>query len=182
MDSGITLYASETASPDAELDSSGYRIPASIPDVAATLEALEANSAAKLTEQIGQGLRTALGIGALSLLPDLIADLRKARDPDIRLKFIQTALKDGGYGTKDNKNDNLPTFNFTFNGIGASATVSVAPARDNSSAVDALDMAEYMGGDKPAASQYELEAELINSEVAGPETVSTRSVFDSIAL
>lgn len=128
---------------DAEVD--GYRVPAPIPDIAPTLEEIERNATAKLSEQIGQGLRSALGIGALALLPDLISDLRKSRDPDTRLKFIGMAMKEGGYGTKDNKNDNLPTFNFTFNGVGGTVSVQAVqttPA-DEPEKAETVEYAEY---------------------------------------
>lgn len=92
------------------------RQPAPLPQVGTVLDDVRTHEHATESEAIGAGLRTALGIGALALLPDMIEELRRTRDLDAKIKFVQLALKEGGYGVKDNKHDHLPVFNFTFVG------------------------------------------------------------------
>jgi hypothetical protein len=92
------------------------RQPVPLPKVGTVLDDVRTHEHATESEAIGAGLRTALGIGALALLPDMIEELRRTRDLDAKIKFVQLALKEGGYGVKDNKHDHLPVFNFTFVG------------------------------------------------------------------
>jgi hypothetical protein len=96
-----------------------------VPDVTDVIQDIEGNSHASAQAQIGQALRAAMGIGALAMLPNLIEELQRSKDPDARLKFIQMALKEGGYGMKEDKHSSLPIFNFNFVGMGAPTKVEV---------------------------------------------------------
>lgn len=69
---------------------------------------------ADLQEKIGMALRAAMGAGALEMLPEVIAALRLSDNIDAKLKFLQMAMKEGGYAAKEKKQDNLPTFAFNF--------------------------------------------------------------------
>lgn len=144
--------------------------PQPLPRVQPALDRIKEDDTAKQVEQMGQGIRAMLGMGAIALLPDLIDDLRRARDPDTRIKFVQLALKEGGFGVKDNKNDNLPVFNFTFNGV--QGAVSVAQPQQ---------MVEEVTPVQKQVNKLSTQA-WINDDVAAPETPLVTNVFDQIVV
>jgi hypothetical protein len=106
-----------------------------LPRIGSVIDDVTSHEHGSATEQIGQGIRAALGIGALAMLPDMIEDLRRTRDLDAKLRFVQMALKEGGYGTKDNKLDHLPTFVFNFVGPTGGTVEVVQQAGDVEDAV-----------------------------------------------
>ena len=160
-------------------EEASYPLAAPVPDITNVVDDIEGNSHAGANEQLGTALRTALGIGALSMMPNLIADLRNAKDPDARIKFIQMALKEGGYGVKDNKNDHLPTFNFTFVG---NTTGSVEISRGATKPQETLEAEDATYPPLSMAQALSALAEAVNGDVdpPAPPPVSAPSVFDLI--
>ncbi len=94
---------------------------------------------AMLSEQVGNALRAAMGAGALYMLPEVIQELRKSTNIDAKLKFLQMAMKEGGYAAKEKAKDNLPTFSFNFitqNGVQQIQVQSTEPTDDDKTVVD----------------------------------------------
>lgn len=87
---------------------------ANIADNPLIAESIQAQKDADLLDKIGAALRAAMGAGALEMLPEVIAALRISDNIDAKLKFLQMAMKEGGYAAKEKKQDNLPTFAFNF--------------------------------------------------------------------
>jgi hypothetical protein len=159
-----------------------HRALSPVPDVQEHLEQIEKNAAAKMTEQIGNALRAGLGIGALALLPDLIEDLRRAKDPDTRIKFLQLAFKEGGYGVKDDSKANLPVFHFNFVGVGGTATI--VQETQAASSVPAIEDATYTVRqdevEQAPAGYWGVAADDINRDVDQNTPVAELSVFQLI--
>ncbi len=106
-----------------------------LPDVRGVSDDVSSNPSAKQLDEVGQAMRAALGIGALALLPGLIEDLQHSRDPDTRIKFLQLAFKEGGYGVKEDKTANLPVFHFNF--VGGAPTNLTVERHDTQNVEDA---------------------------------------------
>ena len=141
---------------------------ASLPEVTDRLADAQGNPNAKQLDELGQAIRAGLGIGALSLLPELIEDLRRSKDPDTRIKFLALAIKEGGYGLKEDKTSQLPVFHFNFVGSGTTVTTErAAPAEIIEDAVYA----------KHASSAYN--DDVLPPEATPPE-LAPESIFDLI--
>jgi hypothetical protein len=156
--------------------------PAAMPDVGGVVADIQAQQYAADQEALGKGLRAALGIGAIAMVPDVIEELRRSRDVDAKIKFIQMALKEGGYGTKENKHDNLPTFVFNFVG-GAGGSVEVVQRVEPQEVVEDAVLVSGAPQEKPIVNPAAL-APLawMNDDFMIPETApAEESVFDLIA-
>jgi hypothetical protein len=136
---GKTFEAPGTALVAPEETPAPFREGGPMPDLTPVMEDLDSHPHNKQTDMIGQALRSALGIGALALIPGLIDDLRRTKDPDSRLKFLSLAFKEGGYGVKEDKGANMPTFHFNFVGDGIGQTVTVVQEAPR----DAIEDATY---------------------------------------